>query len=43
VDESRLKKIASCNPDGSIRYCFIGDQQDLIRKYESLAHHIRPV
>jgi hypothetical protein len=42
VKEENLKQIASRNPDGSIRYCFIGDQQDLIRKYESLAHHIRP-
>jgi len=44
VNESILKEIASRNPgDGSIRYCFIGDQQELIRRYESLAHHIRPV
>ena len=43
VEEEKLKTIASRNPDGSIRYCFIGDQQQLIRKYESLAHHIRPV
>lgn len=43
VDEALLREIASPNPaDGSIRYCFIGDQQKLIRKYESLAHHIRP-
>ena len=43
VDEKLLKKIASRNnADDSIRYCFIGDQQKLIRKYESLAHHIRP-
>jgi hypothetical protein len=43
VNESALKEIASRNPgDGSIRYCFIGDQQELIRRYESLAHHIRP-
>lgn len=42
VDEKILKKIASRNRDGSIRYCFIGDQQTLIRKYESLAQHIRP-
>ena len=42
VREDKLKPIASRNPDGSIRYCFIGDQQDLIRKYENLAHHIRP-
>lgn len=41
VDETMLKKIASRNPDGSIRYCFIGDQKELIRKYETLAHHIR--
>ncbi|MHC4538690.1 MAG: vWA domain-containing protein [Planctomycetota bacterium] len=43
VKDETLKQIASRNPDGSIRYCFIGDQQDLIRKYETLAHHIRPV
>ncbi|MCK5795247.1 MAG: VWA domain-containing protein [Anaerolineales bacterium] len=43
VDEALLKKIASRNPDGSIRYCFIGDQDQLIRKYESLATHIMPV
>ena len=43
VDEQMLKTIASHNPDGTIRYCFIGDQQALIRKYETLARHIRPV
>jgi len=43
VDEDLLQKIASRNSDGSIRYCFIGDQQELIKKYENLAHHIRPV
>ncbi|MBC8481582.1 MAG: VWA domain-containing protein [Planctomycetes bacterium] len=43
VDEKLLKKIASRNQDGSIRYCFIGDQQTLLRKYETLARHIRPV
>jgi len=43
VEEEKLKEIASRNTDGSIRYCFIGDQNELIRKYESLAHHIRPV
>ena len=42
IDEELLKKIASQNPDGSIRYCFIGDQQKLLRKYQSLARHIRP-
>ena len=41
VDEALLKRIASRNPDGSIRYCFIGDQEQLIRKYQSLAQHIR--
>jgi hypothetical protein len=42
VDEELLKKIASSNPDGSVRYCFIGDKQTLIEKYETLALHIRP-
>ena len=43
VDENLLKQIASKNPDGSIRYCFIGDQQQLLRKYQSLAQHIRVI
>jgi hypothetical protein len=43
VDERLLKQIASRNPDGSIRYCFIGDQQKLLKKYRSLAHHIRAI
>ena len=43
VDEKLLKQIASRNPNGSIRYCFIGDQEKLIRKYSSLAHHLRTV
>lgn len=43
IKEDTLKEIASRNTDGSIRYCFIGDQEQLIRKYENLAHHIRPV
>jgi hypothetical protein len=42
INEEAMKRIASCNPDGTVRYCWIGDQQNLIRKYESLAHHIRP-
>jgi len=43
IDEKAMKQIASRNPDdGSIRYCWIGDQRKLIKKYESLAHHIRP-
>ena len=41
VDEELLKQIASRNPDGSVRYCFIGDQSQLLRKYQTLAHHIR--
>ncbi|MCK4998030.1 MAG: VWA domain-containing protein [Anaerohalosphaera sp.] len=43
VDEALLKQIASQNPDGSIRYCFIGDQQQLLRKYQTLARHIQVV
>ncbi len=42
VDESTLKEIATRNCDGSIRYYFIGDKQQLIRKYRELAQHIRP-
>lgn len=42
VDEKLLKSIASRNPNGSIRYCFIGDKHLLLKKYESLARHIRP-
>ena len=41
VDEQLLKQIASENPDGSIRYCFIGDKEQLLRKYQTLARHIR--
>lgn len=43
VDEKLLKQIASKNYDGSIRYCFIGDQQQLLRKYQSMAQHIRVI
>lgn len=43
VEDEKLKGIASRNTDGSARYCFIADQQNLIRKYEELAHHIRIV
>jgi hypothetical protein len=42
VDEKLLKKIASRDRNGSIRYCFIGNKQSLLRKYETLARHIRP-
>lgn len=41
VDEKLLKQIASHNPDGSVRYSFIGDQETLLRKYQTLARHIR--
>lgn len=41
VDEDLLKEIASRNPDGSIRYCFIGDTGALLKKYQDLARHIR--
>ena len=43
VDEENLKQIASRNANGSIRYCFIGDQQQLLQKYQSLARHIQAV
>jgi len=43
VNETLLRQIASRKPDGSIRYWFIGDQEKLVRTYESLARHIRPV
>ena len=43
VDERMLKQIASVNETGSPRYCFIRDTSELIRKYASMAHHIRPV
>jgi von Willebrand factor type A domain len=43
VDESLLKRIASVNPDGSIRYCFIGDKSQLIREYQTLARRISQV
>ena len=42
-DEDQLKQIASMHPDGSPRYCFIGDAAHLIKKFESLAQHIRPL
>lgn len=43
VDEATLKAIASRNPDGSPRYCFIQDRHSLLRKYEALAGHIRVI
>lgn len=43
VDEKLLKQIASVNPDGSIRYCFIGDQEQLLQEYQTLARHIRAI
>lgn len=42
-DEEQLKGIASRNPDGSARYCFISDSADLIKTFGNLAHHIRPL
>jgi hypothetical protein len=41
VGERLLRTIASSNPDGSIRYCFIGDKEQLIKKYEQLANRLR--
>ena len=43
VDEKMLKRIASVDENGKPRYCFIGNSESLLKKYESLAHHIRPV
>lgn len=40
VDEKCLKAIASTNPDGSPRYCFIGARQALIKKFEQLGNRI---
>jgi len=42
VNERMLKKIASKQPDGHPRYCFIGDKEKLILKFRELAAHIRP-
>jgi hypothetical protein len=43
VDEDLLKEIASRNPNGTIRYCFIGESAALLKKYQDLARHIRCV
>ena len=42
-DEDQLKKIASKGPDGVPRYCFIRDTVQLVRKFQELANHIRPL
>ncbi len=43
VDEGCLKRVASLNTDGSPRYCFIGERQMLIKKFEQLANRIKVV
>ena len=43
VDDKRLRNIVSRNDDGSIQYCFIGNQQKLIKKYKTFAKHLQPV
>jgi len=43
VDERTLKKIASIDENGNPRYYFIKDTSELVRKYESMAHHLRVV
>jgi len=43
VNEKLLKRIASQNPDDSARYWFIGDQEKLIKTYETLARHIQVI
>ncbi len=40
LDEPLLKTIASKASDGSPRYCFICDTQELIQKFEELGRHI---
>lgn len=40
VDEELLKEIASANPDGSKRYRWIGDKEQLVRHFESLAERL---
>jgi len=42
VDEKMLKKISSLDENNKPRYCFIDDTEKLIKKYKSMAHHIRP-
>jgi hypothetical protein len=41
VDERRLRAVASSNGDGSPRYCFIGDKEMLIKKFEQLGNRIK--
>jgi hypothetical protein len=43
VGERVLKQIASKDQTGTPMYYFINDTSNLVRKYESMAHHIRPV
>ena len=43
VNETLLKKIASVDANGRIRYRFIGNQRQLVAEYQSLARHIRTV
>ncbi len=42
-NESQLMQVASQNPDGTARYYFIEDTEDLIRTFQTLAGHIRPL
>ena len=41
VDEQLLRKIASNDEYSQPRYCFISDTNTLIKKYQSMAHHIK--
>lgn len=43
VDEAMLRKIASIDRHGNPMYCFIGDTDGLISKYETMARHIRNI
>ncbi len=42
-NENQLKRIASRDEQGNPRYCFIADTGDLIHKFQTLAHHLRPI
>jgi len=43
VDEKILRTIASRDGRGNPLYSFIGDTRQLIKKYESMAHHIQAI
>lgn len=40
VNEEILKSIASCHPDGTPRYRWIGDKEQLVEHFKQLAGRI---